>query len=305
MKLKFVALYILILFFGCDNPTEIKAPIAGEINSATRGLGFFDYNGYAPFQDKQIRVYFYIPEHVTNTSEILFVFHGNGRNAKAYRNAMIDKADQYNFIVIAPRFTSEDFPGGDKYILGNVFVDGDNPSEDTLNNEDDWTFSVIEPLFDYVTGTLENLNETYKAFGHSAGGQFAHRFLFFKPNARIEEMVCSAPGWYTVIDQETSFPYGFKNSPLVGVGLSNLFFKKLNIIVGENDNDPNASNLRRNAVVDQQGLNRLDRADYFYTTAQNLATDNNYMFNWNYETIPNVGHEYVKTSKKAADILFN
>jgi hypothetical protein len=305
MKIKFLSFCILFLLMGCDNSSESTEPESGEFNSDTRGIGFFDYEGYAPFQDKQIRVYFYIPDAVTSTSEILFVFHGNGRNAKDYRNAMIEKADEYNFIVIAPRFSSEDFPGGDAYILGNVFVDGDNPSEDSLNEEADWTFSVVEPIFDFVTGSIDNLTTSYKAFGHSAGGQFAHRFWFFKPQARVNEIVVSAPGWYTAVDYETSFPYGFKNSPLENVNLSSLLSKSLHIIVGDEDNDPNASSLRRNSIVDQQGTNRLDRAFYFYSTAMDMANDNGFQFNWSYETIPNVGHEYIETSKKAADLLFN
>jgi len=305
MRIQFLSFFVLLFAMGCDDASDVVVPDVGEFNADTRGIGFFDYDGYAPFQDKQIRVYYYIPDAVTSNSEILFVFHGNGRNAKDYRNAMIDKANEYNFIVIAPRFSSEDFPGGDGYILGNVFEDGDNPSEDTLNPESDWAFSVIEPIFDHVTESLENLNASYKIFGHSAGGQFAHRFWFFKPQARVNELVVSAPGWYTAVDHETSFPYGFKNSPLENRSLGNLFSKQLHIIVGEEDNDPNASSLRRNSIVDQQGTNRLDRAFYFYSTAMDTANDNGFSFNWSYETIPNVGHEYIKTSEKGADILFN
>lgn len=305
MKLKLLFVSFLLVIVSCDNPTEVTEPVIQDFNASTRGAGFFDYAAYAPFQNKTIRVYYYIPENVTPNSEILFVFHGNSRNALDYRNAMIEKAEQYNFISIAPKFSNEDFPGGDQYNLGNVFVDGDNPSADTLNPESEWTFSAVEPLFDYITANLENTTSTYKIFGHSAGGQFAHRLVFFKPNTSVEELVVSAPGWYTAVDFDTTFPYGFKSSPLENSDLNALLSKRLHVVVGEEDNDPNASSLRRNSIVDQQGTNRLDRANYFYNSALNIANANGFNFNWTFETIPDTGHEYLKTSKRAADILFN
>ena len=37
----------------------------------------------------------------------------------------------------------------DKAISENiaVYVDGDNPSTNTLKNENEWSFSIIEPIF--------------------------------------------------------------------------------------------------------------------------------------------------------------
>lgn len=305
MKHSIVIILLSLIFFSCEDYSTSTIDEAEDFNENSRGIGFFDYNEYLPFEDKNIRVYFYVPENVNNTTEILFIFHGNGRNAKDYRNAMISKADEYNFIIITPKFSSEYFPGGDAYNLGNVFVDGDNPSESTLNPEEQWTFSVIEPIFDHVKEKLNNTSQSYHVFGHSAGGQVAHRFLFFKPNARIKKMVASASGWYTVTDQSISFPYGFENCPLEQSNFSELFQKELTVIVGDLDNDPNAPALRRNSFADAQGTNRLDRAIHFYNTAENLAEDNNAMFNWDLRIIENVDHDFQKMSLVAADIIFN
>ena len=73
---------------------------------------------------------------------------------------MISKANQYNFIVIVPEFSNTNFSGGDTYNLENVFIDGDNPSASTLNPEEAWTFSVIEPLIDYIKQNLNNNSST-------------------------------------------------------------------------------------------------------------------------------------------------
>lgn len=297
--------FALLLYNSCSDDLDQVSAIPESINETTRGSGFFEYSDYAPFNGKVIRVYYHIPVNVNSTTDILLLFHGAGRNAKDYRDAMIAKANQYNFIVITPEFSTVNFPTGDAYNLGNVFIDGDNPSMTTLNPEDEWTFSVIEPLFDHVKQSLNNATIKYHVFGHSAGGQFAHRFAMFTPNARYDKMVVSAPGWYTVTDLSITFPYGFKESPLEQVQLSNLFDKNIILQVGDLDNDPNASGLRRDEFADAQGLNRLSRAQYFFNKASQLTQLNNSNFKWELHINPNANHNYIVASKKGADLIFN
>ena len=308
MKSIFFGLISSLAFFiliACSSDSESTKTQASTLDINTTGSGFFNFTEYQPFQNKPIKVYYYIPENANSNTSIVFVFHGTGRNAKDYRDAAIAKANQYNFIVMAPEFSITYFPGGDSYNLGNVFVDGDNPSPSTLNPEDEWTFSVIEPLFDYIKQALNNSSSKYHIIGHSAGGQFAHRFVMFKPNAQFDKVVSSGSGWYTATDLNVTFPYGFKNSPLETISLSILFSKKLYIQIGTLDNDPNYPGLRHNTLSDAQGLNRFDRANYFFEKAQNLALLNNLEFNWQFYTQENVGHDYDKAIENAADIIFN
>ena len=218
---------------------------------------------------------------------------------------MISKANQYGFIVITPEFSSTNFPGGDSYNLGNVFIDGDNPSPPTLNPEGDWTFSVIEPLFDFIKQSINNTTLKYQIFGHSAGGQFAHRFVMYKPNARYDKVVASASGWYTETDLNISFPYGFMESPLESISLDGLFEKKLIIQIGDLDNDPNAAGLRHNQYADTQGLNRLERAQHFFNTASDLANTNNFQFHWELYINGGANHNFEIACEKGADLIFN
>ena len=215
------------------------------------------------------------------------------------------KANQFNFIVIVPEFSIANFPGGDGYNLGNVFIDGDNPSIGTLNPEDEWAFSVIEPLFDFIKQSLNNFTPKYHIFGHSAGGQFAHRFMMFKPNARFDKVVSSGSGWYTVPDLDINFPYGFKNSPLEDNSFENLFEKQLTIQIGELDNDPNSAGLRHNQFADAQGLNRLERANHFFDEALQLSQENNLEFNWDLYINEGGTHDYLTASESAANLIFN
>lgn len=306
MKYGFLKLFTLsmlsVFLWSCSDNDDVVASVPQVLNEQSTGSGYFEYMA---FNEKMIKVYYHIPSNTDTNTPILFVFHGNGRNANDYRNAMVSSANQYGFIVITPKFSNVDFPGGDAYNLGNVFTDGDNPSPSSLNPEEDWTFSVIDPLFDFVKQSLNNNSLKYQVFGHSAGGQFAHRFLMYKPNAKYDNVVASAPGWYTVTDFNISFPYGFNVSPLASVSTSNLFQKKLIIQIGSLDNDPNATSLRRNIFADAQGLNRLDRAQHFHDTANTLAQNEATEFQWEIHINEGADHNYIRACEKGAELIFN
>lgn len=310
MHLKLIGKLISYIFFAtfllfCSDDDSSIANENLIIDALSQGGGLFEFNYETTGFNKTIKVYYYIPENKTATTPILFVFHGAGRNAKDYRNAMQSKADEYGFIVITPEFSIQNFPTGDQYNLGNVFVDGDNPSPETLNPENEWTFSIIEPLFDFVKAQINNSNTTYDVFGHSAGAQFAHRLLMFKPNSRVNKTVFSAAGWYTFPNASIVFPYGFNSSPLENLNLSSLFSKQVFIQVGTNDNNPNEAGLRRNEMADAQGTNRKDRAINYYQFSEQLAQSNNFFFNWNFVLIENADHDFVPASQHGADLIYN
>jgi predicted esterase len=295
-------LFILILIFNsCDNYEE--AVPDGPAEQITVGTGFYRFNYQMTDKVLPMDIYYHVPDANLNTMPILFVFHGNGRNAVEYRNAWIEEANTREFIVITPKFSFTDFPGGDGYNLGNVFSDGDNPSSASLNDEQDWAFSIIEPLFDDVKSQLGNISSTYNIFGFSAGGQFVHRFVMFKPNARINKAVASGSGWYTVPDNTEEFPYGIDNCPIENIAPSSYFSKQMTIQIGTLDNNPNASALRRNPTVDQQGTNRYDRAFYMYNTSKTIAEDLGIEFNWQIVETPDNDHDNAGAVEQAVEIL--
>jgi len=294
----------MFLFVSCEEEETIIKITNNEQITDFEGTGFFKFNNYAPFSNKIINVYFHIPKNSNKDSEIVFVFHGNGRNAKDYRDAIIDKANKYGFIVIAPEFSDTNFKSGDSYNLGNIFVDGDNPTLTSLNPESIWTFSVIEPIFNYFKTDLKNTSTNYNIIGHSAGSQFAHRYLLFKPNTNVNKVVLSAAGWYTIPDISLKFPYGIKDSPFKNSMFSKFFSKNIIIQIGELDNDNNANSLRKNEVVNLQGANRFERANYFFNQSKKIATQENAPFNWQFFVNKGLDHSYKPAIEKAADYLF-
>jgi hypothetical protein len=300
-----IALLLMFMLTACDNGTDDTSEINPDFNESTTGTGIFEFDYTTESSSKALRVFYHIPVTKTPSTKIMMVFHGANRNASDYRNTLIAKSNEYNFIVIVPEFSEANFPGGDQYNLGNVYVDGDNPTANTLNPESEWAFSVIEPLFDYVKTQLGNTNNTYKIFGHSAGAQFAHRFLMFKPNNRAVKTVLSAAGWYTFPDLTIGFPYGFNNSILQNSSRDIFLSKIITVQIGENDNNPNASGLRRNEIVDMQGTNRLDRAVNFFDFCEQSAQALNIDFNWSFSLRPNANHDYTSAAQDAAIILFD
>ena len=252
-----------------------------------------------------VEVFYYVPASYTASSKVVFALHGGSRDAEGIRNNMIQKSIDYNFILIAPKFSSSNFSLGDGYNLGNVYVDGDNPSTDTLNDENEWSFSIIEPLFDSVKSSLSIESEKYNLFGFSAGAQFVHRFIQFMPDARFNKVVAGAAGWYTVPNNSIPFPYGYQNSILISTNLNDLLSSDLHIQVGALDNNPNSAGLRHNEYADAQGLNRVTRAVHFFESGQNIADSNNYNFNWSLHIIQGAGHNLIPNAENACDLMFN
>jgi len=302
--------FILSLaIMSCDNnvitpnPTN-ENPTTGLDTSQLHGTGNFSFSSYEPLANKPIEVYYHVPANATNQTPILFVFHGAGRDGSDSRTALIEEANAFNFIVIAPEFSEANYPDGDAYNLGNIFIDGDNPSASTLNDDAIWSFSSIEPLFDLIKFRIGSAVDTYDMFGHSAGAQFVHRFLIYKPQARVNKAVAAASGWYTMLDDKITFPYGTKSSPAEAKSHNGLLAKQVHIIVGEADTDPNSFGLRHNSEVDKQGLNRYERAQYFYNKTQLYAVAESTPFNWQYKSLPKVGHDFDATSAAGALLLY-
>ena len=225
---------------------------------------------------------------------ILMSLHGADRNGESYRNYWIQMANDNGFIVIAPEFSVVNYPGlGDHYLMSNIFDDGDNPSPETFNDQSEWTFSILDPLFEYVKVAASSTEETYNAWGHSGGAQFLHRFVTYLPNSKLDIAVCSNAGWYTVAENGVSFPYGIDNGQLPTTDLITAYSKKLIVHLGKNDtNSDSSTGIRRNGVVDaQQGIHRFERGQYFFNTSQATAQNMEVSFNWEKQEVAGIGHQ--------------
>jgi pimeloyl-ACP methyl ester carboxylesterase len=301
MKTRFLKIQILLFLTLLSCSKDNQEMTDSELLSTGSKKFVFTYFG---LPQKPINVFYNIPSGDRKNMPIVIVFHGEERNAENYRNIWTDASNKLGFMVFAPEFNSVDFPGGSSYIIGNVYQDGNFPTAQTLNNESVWTFSIIEPLFDFIKTKTGTTVQSYDMFGHSGGGQFVHRFVLFKPNARFNKAIAANSGWFTVPDGVANYPYGIMNSPLSSITPNNYFSKQLYITVGELDNNNSDPSLRHNEASDLQGLNRLSRANYFYSKSQSFAQKTNSEYNWKFHIIPNSGHDATKMSNDAVKRLF-
>jgi len=131
-------------------------------NLSENSTGSFTFTPQAPLNRPPIEVFYHIPEGDLTSMPILMSFHGAERNGAYYRDLWISMANANGFMVFAPKFSSDNYPGiGDNYIMSNIFDDGDNPSIETFNDPTEWTCSVLDPLFEYIKADISGGQETY------------------------------------------------------------------------------------------------------------------------------------------------
>lgn len=261
------------------------------------GKGEFTFDGYGPLSDRPIRVYYEAPAN-PSTAQILITMHGVGRNAEDYRADWTSQVNSRNVLVLAPEFSERNFPGHEAYSLGNM---GDDPAH--IQPRDQWTFQIIEALFDYVVHDVGGSARDYALFGHSAGAQFVHRFIEFMPGHRARVAVAANPGWYTMPDDSVPFPYGLEGSPEHSADLGPAFASNLILLLGGEDTDPDDESLRHDARSDAQGKFRLERGTNFFRLAQRVAKSHSLPFQWKMQVVGGVAHDHTAMSAIAAPLL--
>jgi len=271
----------------------LPAAAATSIPSGKWSFAFTDAKGRGA--EAPMRVYTYRPKKCDEKCPLQFVLHGLNRNASSYRDYWEVAADNYGLVIVAPEFDKVHWKGQEGYNLGNV----ENADREK------WSYSVIEHLFDEVRdGRTE-----YRIFGHSAGGQFVHRMMFFLPNNRAAMVVAANPGWYMMPEWRKdrpvdAYPYSFVGAKVGEPELRKALERRFALMVGEKDTDPNAKNLDNAEGAKKQGAGRLERGENFFKAATAAAKDLGVKMNWEFMEIPDTAHSGSKMSKYAADVIY-
>jgi len=263
------------------------------------GLGSFKFSGTGAVRDVPIRVLYVAPEGDLSTAQILVVIPGAQRNAESYRSDWVPLVEGRNVLVIVPEFQADAYSDA-SYNLGNMMDDDHN-----VRPREDWSFTFLEALVDYVISDVGSQVKHYNMFGHSAGGQFVHRFMEFTPANRVRTAVAANAGWYTVPDDSEDFPYGLGESPLGEADMGPAFASDLVVLLGADDIDPEDDQLRHDEGSDAQGANRLARGVNFYLKARNTADDQSLPFRWQLQVVPGVGHDHTEMARVSAPLLID
>lgn len=272
---------IILLLFICSSHS------GAAIKSATDK---FVHN----HDSKEMDVWYHIPKGARSTSKVLFVMHGVKRNSKDYLDKWIDLSKKKKIIVIVPEFSKDNFPGSRNYNLANV-----TDSNGNVNDIKEWNFSIIEDIFHKFKSTFKIKTKQYYMYGHSAGSQFVHRFVMLYPESSLKLAISANAGWYTFPDTSRPFPYGLKELNYSKDELINGFSKKMVILLGTKDTDPNHKYLRNTPEAKLQGKHRLERGKNYFKSAQMVAKEMKTKLNWKMKLVPKVAHSNSSMSKQA------
>lgn len=264
--------------------------------AAAVGESDWQFDGWA---GPVIAVRTFVPEDVSDTTPIVIVLHGWSREAKRYFADWRELGAAQGFIVVVPHFPVEDFPSSKHYNLGHVF----DAKTGRKRAEAEWTFAAIEPLFDEVVARVGGKQTQYTLFGHSAGSQFVHRFLYYMPDARVQRYIAANAGWYTMPDFDTEYPYGLKCASIDKDQLVAAFEKDMVLLIGREDVDYTDPNLRKTQEANRQGKNRFARGlTMFYVakvSAEKLGVD----LKWRLMIVDDAGHVNAQMAPAAAQLV--
>ncbi len=285
---------LFIIIFSCALCGQVFAEPLPFGNSV------FDFADDQLNPQKPIHVLVYKPSTAKSDSRIVFVMPGITRDGERYLKDWQPYAERQGFMLVVPVFQKENYSGKD-YTLRKPFEE-----ISVLTN-----FKLIEKLFDVLKNREHLSTSVYALYGHSAGGQFVHRFLLLasaSKDSRADLLIAANPGFYTLPFRDGTpgyqYPYSLALTTVSDDDLKVIFGKKFFLLLGERDTDPGAKNLNQEPQAKAQGSSRFARGRTFFKTAQTEAERLNTSLNWQLLTVPGVGHNNKGMAGTAANILY-
>ena len=252
---------------------------------------------FTSWNKPDLDVFYHLPKTIDNDTKILFVVHGNTRNADDYLNSWIRLTKDKNIAIFAPHFKRSSFISFNTLQMST--------SNDKIRTDTDlYLHNSIDTLFKYIKTKFKLNDKLYDIYGHSAGAQFVHRYLLMSDNPSVNKAVAANAGWYTFLNG-ADFPYGVKNPPisLTDSNVKKFLSTNLYILIGTNDIDVDSS-INKSKGAQKQGINRLQRAKNFFTYTESIVEQNNLEFKWKYQAVPGAPHSNKVMSKAAVLVLF-
>ena len=252
---------------------------------------------FTSWNKPDLDVFYHLPKIIDNDTKVLFVVHGNTRNADDYLNSWIRLTKDKNIAIFAPHFKRSSF------ISFNT-LQMSTSSGKIRTDTDLYLHNSIDTLFKYIKAKFKLNDKLYDIYGHSAGAQFVHRYLLMSDNPSVNKAVAANAGWYTFLNG-ADFPYGVKNPPisLTDSNVKKFLSTNLYILIGTNDIDVDSS-INKSKGAQKQGINRLQRAKNFFTYTESIVEQNNLEFKWKYKAVPGAPHSNKVMSKAAVLVLF-
>ncbi len=255
--------------------------LAGDGRAASAGglpVGESEFRIDAP--RGPVPIYAYRAKDFGPNSPIWIVMHGVGRTADDYFDVWRPFAEKHGALLLTPEFRKDAWPGSWRYAFGNV-----STSKLALLPAKDWSITVVQKAFAAAVEMTGSKETGFYIYGHSAGGQFVHRYVMHTGGAGVKLAITSNSGWYILPDQEYSFPYGLRGSAISSSLMRRAFATPMVILLGAEDTQ-RGRNLRSVKETEIQGPHRLARGHYFYKRSATAARKLGASFQWRVVEVP-------------------
>lgn len=246
-----------------------------------------------------IPVYYFRPATWTKEQPVFIAFPGYTRNAKGFAKRLEELAVKYNMLIASPEFSTAKYPGACSYQEGNM-TDADD-STGHIQERKQWNFDTVDRL---VLAIRKRTHAKGKIllFGHSAGGQFMHRYSLFSEHCTADAILCANAGWFTMPDRTIPFPYGMKDLPVSDKDLARAFARPVTMLMGSLDISRKKP-FRDTPEADAQGMNRMERCTHYFHSCQKKAQELGVPFRWQLQVVDNAAHEGGKMAEGAMKLF--
>lgn len=241
-------------------------------------------------------LYYYRPGRWTEKDAVFIAFHGFGRNGAEYCKALRKLAEKRNMLIVCPELTERKYPGAEWYQEGGIM-----DTDGHVREKEKRTFSVVDRIVEEVKNRTQATGKVI-LFGHSAGGQFVHRWALLGGKKVVDVIAVANSGWFTMPDRDIDYPYGIKNVGVTDKELAEAFAKPVILFMGEKDVERKPP-FRDTPEADVQGMNRMERCTNYFHQCRAKAEELQVPFRWKLETVEGVAHQGVKMAEGAMSYI--
>lgn len=298
----FIAWLALLAAWSIGTAPAQSSPRFQNNGSAEKGIPVGEGQFQIVVARGPINVFTYRPRSFTANSPVWVIIHGARRDvaehsAFDYYDVWMPLAERAGALLLVPEFVEHQWPTSWQFQFGNVRTRTLEPIR-----WQDSGFGAVEMAFHRAVAMTGSNRQHFSLYGHGAGAQWVQRYVLHSGGRYIERAIAANPGWYLLPDNEFTYPYGLKGSPIPQATLRQAFAANFLILLGKDDRRTTGI-IRDNKQTRAQGANRYERGHFYFKRAASIAHRIGAPFAWKLREVAGAGHENEDMAPDAAAIL--